>query len=75
MAKNTEDGEIVALFFERSERAIDETAAKYGRYCSHIANALLGNDRDAEECVNDVYLAAWNSIPPHAPQVPRAAPF
>lgn len=63
------DERIVALYLERSERAIDETAAEYGRYCRSIAYSLLGNKADAEECVNDVYLAAWNSIPPHRPSV------
>lgn len=64
-----DDKQIVDLYFARSERAIDETARKYGRYCHAIAHSLLGNDADAEECVNDTYLAAWNAMPPHRPSL------
>lgn len=63
-----EDDEILDLFFERNERAISEAAAKYGRYCHSIAFNILHNDEDCEECVNDAYLRAWNSIPPERPQ-------
>ena len=69
MERDTEDERIVGLYLSRTERAIDETAAKYGRYCRSIAYSLLGNEEDAEECVNDAYLAAWNSIPPNEPKV------
>lgn len=62
-----EDGEIIGLFFERSERAISETAEKYGRYCRYIALGILNNEQDAEECVLDAYMRAWNSIPPKRP--------
>ena len=62
-----DDKGIVRLYFERSERAIDETARKYGKYCFSIANNILSNREDAEESVNDTYLDAWNSIPPHRP--------
>lgn len=61
------DNAIVALYFERSEKAIEETASKYGKYCFSIANNILSNWEDAEESVNDTYLDAWNSIPPHRP--------
>lgn len=66
-----EDKEIVELYFERSERAIDATAKQYGAYCHAIARNLLGSDADAEECVNDVWLSAWNSIPPNRPSALR----
>ena len=62
-----EDSEIVQLYWERNEKAIAETSAKYGRYCTNIAMNILNNREDAEECVNDTYLNTWNSIPPHKP--------
>lgn len=62
-----EDSKIIALFFARSEQAITELSAKYGKLCLHIANNILGNNQDAEECVNDGYLGAWNTIPPQKP--------
>lgn len=62
-----DDRSIVKLFFERSEQAIRETAKKYGKYCRYIAMRLLGNEMDAEEIENDIYLRLWNSIPPHKP--------
>lgn len=65
------DEGIIELYFARSERAIDETRAKYGRYCSALALRLLGVPEDAEECVQDTYLAAWNAIPPERPSVLR----
>jgi len=64
-----DDKQIVDLYWERSETAISETAKKYGRYCHYIAFNVLHNDEDSEECVNDTYLNAWNSIPPHRPSV------
>ena len=67
-----DDKQIVDLYFARAERAIDETARKYGRYCHAIAHSLLGNDEDAEECVNDTWLNTWNSIPPESPHSLRA---
>jgi len=63
-----EDREIVGLFLERNSEAIKETATKYGSYCRSIAKNILGSDEDAEECVNDTYLKAWNTIPPHCPE-------
>ncbi|WP_294500034.1 sigma-70 family RNA polymerase sigma factor [uncultured Gemmiger sp.] len=68
-----EDHEIVALYFARSESAITETARKFGAYCRTIAWNILGSRRDAEECENDTWLAAWNSIPPNHPA--RLAPY
>ena len=62
------DREIISLFFARQEKAISATADKYGRYCHTIAYNILSNHLDAEECVNDTYLGAWNSIPPEEPR-------
>lgn len=62
-----EDAEIVQLYWDRDQNAITETATKYGRYCARIAKNILGNDEDAEECVNDTYMNAWDSMPPHRP--------
>lgn len=62
-----DDNKIVALFYERSEQAIIALSDKYGKLCSTIANNILNNAQDAEECVNDAYLGAWNSIPPQKP--------
>ena len=62
-----DDSKIIALFFARSEQAITELSAKYGKLCLHIADNILGNKNDAEECVNDAYLGAWNTIPPQKP--------
>ncbi len=63
----TEDSKIIELFYARDEQAIAELSAKYGDACSRVANNILGNELDAEECVNDTYLAAWNNIPPAKP--------
>lgn len=62
-----DDSKIIELYWERSEQAISETSRKYGRYCHYIAYTILHNDEDADECVNDTYLRAWNAIPPHRP--------
>ena len=62
-----EDAQIVDLYWQRSEDAIARTAEKYGRYCHTVAYNVLGSDADAEECVNDTYLAAWNSMPDNRP--------
>lgn len=62
-----EDGEIVALYWERSEAAISETLEKYGRYCNQIAYNILRNAQDAEECVSETCLRAWNAMPPQRP--------
>lgn len=61
------DIQIVQLYWDRSEEAIPATANKYGSYCHSIANNILQNSQDAEECVNDTYLGAWNAMPPHRP--------
>lgn len=66
-----EDSTIVDMFWARSERAIEETSSKYGKYCYTIADSILQNAEDAEESVNDTYLGAWNAIPPHRPSILR----
>ena len=63
-----EDSRIVELFWQRDETALAAAEDKYDRYCHAIANNILHNDEDARECVNDVFLAAWNAIPPHRPE-------
>jgi RNA polymerase sigma-70 factor (ECF subfamily) len=64
-----DDAKIVQLYWDRDEQAIPATADKYGSYCTAIAKNILGNKEDAEECVNDTYLNAWNSMPPHKPNI------
>lgn len=61
------DFDIIQLYFDRSERAIEETDRAYGRYCRYIANEILRNLEDSEEVVNDTYLKTWESIPPQNP--------
>ena len=61
------DIDIIDLYWERDESAIAATAEKYGNYCHTIAYNILRSNRDAEECTNDTYLGAWNSIPPSRP--------
>jgi RNA polymerase sigma factor (sigma-70 family) len=62
-----EDSKIIDLYWARNENAISETAKKYSRYCHLISFNILHNTEDAEECVNDTYLNAWNAIPPKRP--------
>lgn len=62
-----DDEKIIDLFWERSELAIAETSTKYGLYCRTIALNILSDYSDAEECENDTYIAAWNTIPPTRP--------
>lgn len=59
---------IVELYLARDEAAIGETSAQYGLKLKRIAASILGDAHAAEECVNDVYLRAWNSIPPNEPR-------
>lgn len=63
-----EDGRIVELYLNKEEQALTESAQKYGRKLRGIAYGILRNFSDAEECENDTYLSAWNSIPPHEPR-------
>ena len=63
------DDEIVQLYWERNERAITESSARYGRYCAKIAENILSDREDVKECVNDTWLRAWDSMPPHKPSL------
>ncbi|MCR5295256.1 MAG: RNA polymerase sigma factor [Lachnospiraceae bacterium] len=65
------DDEILDLYWARSERALSETADKYGNYLKAVALRILSAIEDAEESVNDTYLRAWNAIPPDRPSVLR----
>lgn len=62
-----DDGKIIELFFERNQQAIQELDAKYGKLCRRLSYNIVNDKQDAEECVNDAYLAAWNAIPPTRP--------
>jgi RNA polymerase sigma-70 factor (ECF subfamily) len=61
------DEKIIEMFFERSEQSIRELDNKYGKICYALSHNIVGNRQDAEECVNDAYLGAWNAIPPVNP--------
>lgn len=63
-----DEKELLELFASRSERAIAETAQCYGSRCRQLAERILNNREDAEECLNDTLLHAWNAIPPEAPE-------
>ena len=63
------DSEIINLYWARCESAISETSNKYGGYCNTIAMNILHNREDSEECVNDTFFGAWNSIPPERPSL------
>lgn len=67
-----EDSAILDLFFARSEAAVEALAQAYGAPCLRMAQNILGSAEDAEECVSDGYLAAWNAIPPQRPACLRA---
>ena len=62
-----QDNQIIALLQKRDEQALSEIRTAYGRLCFQIAEQMLGNPEDAEECVNETLLSVWNSIPPHEP--------
>ena len=64
-----QDNAILDLYMHRDERAIDETAKKYGAYCQKIAYNILYDVFDAEECVNDTYMRTWSAIPPTMPRI------
>lgn len=63
-----DDKQIIQLYFNRNEAAIQETERKYGRLCYKIACNIVKNASDVEECVNDTYLCLWNAIPPEKPR-------
>ena len=64
-----DDNKIIELYWQRNEDAIKETKTKYGRYCYSIAHNILHCREDAEECENDTYLEAWQSMPPERPSI------
>ena len=66
------DEKIIDLYWERNERAIDETDFKYKKYLFVIAYNILKDELDCEECLNDTYLGAWNAMPPSRPNVLKA---
>ena len=68
-----EDRKIVDLYWQRDENAIPETAAKFGGYCRTIAYNILSDAEDAEECLNDTWLRAWNTMPTNRPN--KLAPY
>lgn len=62
-----DDAKIISLYFSRDESAITETDKKYGRYCRAVAENILRDEPDAEECVSDTYLRTWQTVPPTRP--------
>ena len=66
-----EDHQIVELYWQKNADALSETSSKYGPYCFAIADRILNNTEDSEECVNDTWLHAWNAMPPQKPNVLR----
>lgn len=62
-----DDRQIIALLFKRSEIALKEIALKYGKLIFRVADNILSSHEDSRECVNDTYLAVWNTIPPQNP--------
>lgn len=66
------DESIIDLFWQRNEMAIDETDLKYRHYLMTVAYNILSDSEDCEECLNDTYLGAWNTIPPERPNVFKA---
>ena len=61
------DEDIISLLFDRSEKGISAMDEKYGVACRRLSLNLVGNEQDAEECVNDAYFAVWNKVPPEKP--------
>lgn len=66
-----EDSRIVELYWDRDPQAITHSKEKYGIYCFSVADHILSNWEDSEECVNDTWLHAWNKMPPHRPDALR----
>ncbi len=64
-----DDEQIIKMYWDRNEQAINATDKRYGTYCYAIAEGILHNQEDAKESVNDTYLEAWNKIPPHRPDI------
>ena len=67
-----DDSKIIDLYWQRDEKAIEETDSKYGAYCRAVSMNILGVREDAEECVSDTYARAWNAMPPERPGRLRA---
>lgn len=67
-----DDEKIIALYWARNEKAIEETDFKYKKYLFSIAYNILRDRLDCEECLNDTYLGAWNAMPPSKPNVLKA---
>ncbi len=63
-----DDSGIIQMYWDRNDQAIRATSDKYGHYCKAIAKNILNSEEDAEECVNDTYLNAWNAMPTHWPE-------
>ncbi|MCM1298247.1 MAG: RNA polymerase sigma factor [[Eubacterium] siraeum] len=63
-----EDTEIIGLFWQRKQSAISAASEKYGGLCNNVAYNILKNKEDSQECVNDTFLRAWNTIPPQKPK-------
>ena len=61
------DSQIVEMYWDRNEQAVTATSEKYGTYCYTVAYGILHNEEDSKESVNDTYMSAWNSMPPHKP--------
>ena len=68
-----DDNQIIALFFSRDEEAIRQTDIVYGKRLLNLSENIAKNEQDAQECVNDTYLKAWNSMPNHRPS--HLAPY
>ena len=66
-AEELTDDRIIELYWARNEDALLETERKYGGYLCAVADNILSNQRDSEECVSDAYWRAWNAMPPHRP--------
>ena len=64
-----DDEKIIELFFERSEQGIRELDMKYGKICHNLSYNIVNSRQDAEECVNDTWLHAWNAMPPQRPSI------
>jgi len=67
-----EDTEIIELYWQRNEQAIEESNKKYGGLCISVAYRVLGSLEDCEECVSDTWLRAWSVIPPERPSILKA---
>ncbi len=66
------DEEIIALYWDRDEQAISRTDEKYKKFLLSVAFNIVFDDQDCEECLNDTYIDAWNSMPPSKPALLQA---